>query len=605
MRANGDSSKKVTDIYMNTMEQAIGECKMSTDVRKDGLRISGARVLEPDGESKRHGYPIEWLEKIVHAEIVVGNHVAMTVDSAVMLTENVFIVRPAELRDSRGRREVRDEDLRFWGLLALGEIAMTRDTIGDWLFWMSVDGQWETLLPMRAYGDDSRHGAGYAGLAWAAEQLGLGMILRTDATVVDEDVWTLDADADRLVKSHSDGTEYFRKIVTPAHSEQIVKLQREAFGELAFDGIAMTTAYLLLPARSQRYVLLEDDGGSGKTSWMHAFSSTWPGVACEKLSIDSLAKDGFTAGSALVPALGKTAAFCEEAGTVSRQIGTKLAELSTGSTFELRFGNSIAESRFIQLKLVIATNSVDDLDSSAPAVARRRSIVPMKSLHDEAWWRAPAGFSWSGNASRHAVIFGADGMNAMAAEGVRIYIQRDGVWPDAEATISRLSPAALEAIQDLLDRISDSPASNGEPITLEETYSSWPSSVKNSGYRRRIRTELKKVAGIGSVRVRLRDGSRVRVPAVTDAAKLNALATEYGEKIDEETTDRFEKIVADQRFDEHSTEEIKKIQEKLAQSAVERGWRSPSFDDVQRAWQDHHTEGADWYVSWAFNSLQW
>ena len=128
--------------------------------------------------------------------------------------------------------------------------------------------------------------------------------------------------------------------------------------------------------------------------------------------------------------------------------------------------------------------------------------------------------------------------------------------------------------------------------------------MKNAGYRRRIRTELKKVAGIGSVRVRMKDGSRVRVPVVTDAAKTNAIAEEYGEKIDEAMNRKFENIVK-QGSDEPSTDELKTIQQEVIRSAIDSGWRSPSLDEVKKAWQEHHTEGEDWYVAWACNSLQW
>ena len=268
---------------------------------------------------------------------------------------------------------------------------------------------------------------------------------------------------------------------------------------------------------------MEDSGGSGKTSWIHAFCHTWPGLATMGMDTSAMAAGAFAEGNALVPLIGKSVAFSDESSRITEKMFRSLAALSTGALKTVRYGSGIAEQKFFKIKIVIASNSLDDLDDAFDAVARRRVIIPMSKEHDEAWWRGVSP-SWSSAACMHDEVFSQASMHAMAIDGILTYTARHGVFPDAVSSMTALTPSARDAVSEIMDAWAILiPEVGRELMPVSELA---PDDTR--GVRRSIRMEVEKVMGIGESRIS-RDGVRVRYLVVKDPSRFHAVCSRYGD----------------------------------------------------------------------------
>ena len=395
----------------------------------------------------------------------------------------------------------------FWGRLVIGRIAVSDS---GYRAYQRLGGGWMEVSPSESYGDLHDGGRGYRSLIFIARELGVARVISDTLIVIDGDV-------------HGNGEgEPALEISRPERFDAIKRLQEEAFGD-AFESLAASQAYLVLPdARSQQILLLEDDGGSGKTSWMDAFTRAYPSIAAESLDLHALAGSGFSAGNALVGVIGKSVAFVDEAGSVSMKDFPALAALSTGCEKTVRFGGGLAERHRFSLKIVIAANQSDGLDGELEAVSRRVVRVPIEKLHDQAWWEAPAeGFD---GMTRWDVIFSKEGMDTLTIAGVKVFERCGRKIPSASR--SKLKTLSQEARETLQELIGHEHAQYGTCV-----FAGFEDGVKSMNIlkrselakglgrveRKRVLSELESICGIGSRVVATRRYSTSSEPVSTTA----------------------------------------------------------------------------------------
>lgn len=441
------------------------------------------------------------------------------------VAENAFIDLPP-----RGT-PVQPALARFWGRLVSGSLAVSCHA-GTYEVYEKSGRGWRATTPAIAYGDMRDQGFGYRTAIWAVRALQLGR--QIDPTAITTYSQSAEEHADgkgiwHATERRADSTMTATPatIVRPPQGiEFLLDLQREAFGE-AFESLAMAQAYLLDPSRrAQHIILLEDAGGSGKTSWMHAFSRAYPGVAAEDLDISALSHGGFEAGSALTAAIGRRVGLVDESASVSMKSFAPLAALSTGTTRTVRFGGGVVERHHFELKIVIASNAADDLDSRLGAVSRRIIRVPMQAVHNRTWWEHSIkddanseglmNQSWS-LGSRWDAIFSTEGMDAMTTEGERLLDAANGVLRQGQSILTHLSQDAQEVLADLEPRLYRDVfyCDDNEPMRAATAISD-----------RKIARELKSIAGIGSTVVSIH-GKSTRVLGIVDAVAYNRICEQY------------------------------------------------------------------------------
>jgi len=425
-----------------------------------------------------------------------------------------------EIQEPDNRTGIRNFMAAFWGRLAMGILRVSISYDGEYNFWEKKSSSWVGISPTRVYGDDKTMGKIYQSMAWACIQLGVARMLHTDRICIDNENFSVNSNS-HLV-SDGDGESYI-SVHTPAHMAERVTLLKNAFGS-AYEALSMTQAYLLLPERSQKFILMEDEGGSGKTSWIQAFCNTWPGVAARGLDASSLSGGSFAEGNALVPLIGKSVAFSDESGSIDAKIFRSLAALSTGAMKTVRYGSGIAEQRFFKIKIVIASNSLDELDSGMTAVSRRRVVVPMHAVHTERWWRGAAP-AWSNAACMHDEVFSSDSMHAMAIDGIHTYDTMGGKFPAAVSAMTALTPRARDAMADIMDTWCYITPEKGRFLA---PLSEWPDTESTRGGKRKIRMEVCALMGIREGRGTDDAGNRVRGLIVEDPEKFHMVCSRYG-----------------------------------------------------------------------------
>lgn len=470
-----------------------------------------ARII-PDEESFTHGYDINLINELMRLRIrEVRNHEYSS--AYIPVSDN------AEIQQPEPRTGVKPFMARFWGRLVMGglHVSMSDDA---YEFWEVKNDSWYGISPTLVYGDDKLLGRTYAGMAWAAIQLGITYPISKYIISIDGRNKTVSPNS-ALVDANGNA-DAFISVSTPDHYIERIALLKEAFGG-AYTALSMAQAYLLLPERSQRFILMEDAGGSGKTSWIHAFCHTWPGLATMGMDTSAMAAGAFAEGNALVPLIGKSVAFSDESSRITEKTFRALAALSTGALKTVRYGSGIAEQKFFKIKMVIASNSLDDLDNDFDSVARRKVIIPMSKEHSESWWRGESP-SWSNAACMHDEIFSQASMHAMAIDGIHTYTYRHGVFPDAVSSMTALTPAARDAMSDIMDIWSIlTPEVGRELIPVSELA---PDDTRGS--RRSIRMEVEKVMGVGEARISC-DGTRTRYLVVKDPTRFHAVCSRYGD----------------------------------------------------------------------------
>lgn len=473
-------------------------------------KVQDMRII-PDEESFTRGYDINLINELMRLRIrEVRNHDYS--NSCIPVSDN------AEIQAPEIRTGIKPFMARFWGRLVVGglHVSMSDDTYD---FWEVKNSSWYGISPTLVYGDDKSLGKTYAAMAWAAIQLGITQPISKEIISIDGKNMTI-TPSSTLAEANSNA-DAFITVSTPAHYTERVALLKEAFGG-AYTALSMAQAYLLLPERSQKFILMEDSGGSGKTSWIHAFCHTWPGLATMGMDTSAMSAGAFAEGNALVPLIGKSVAFSDESSRITEKIFRSLAALSTGALKTVRYGSGIAEQKFFKIKIVIASNSLDGLDDDFDAVARRKVIIPMSKEHDESWWRGESP-SWSSAACMHDEVFSQASMHAMAIDGISTYTNLHGEFPDDASSMNALTPAARDAMSDIID--------SWDILTPETGMALMPVSElapdEPRGVRRSIRMEIEKIMGVGEARISC-DGIRVRYLVVKDPARFNAVCSRYG-----------------------------------------------------------------------------
>lgn len=425
-----------------------------------------------------------------------------------------------EIQEPDARTGVKNFMAAFWGRLAMGILRISIGYDGEYNFYEKKSSSWIGISPTRIYGDDKNLGKSYQSMAWACIQLGLASILYTDRICIDNKNFYVDSNSH--IVSADDG-ECYISVNTPDHMKERIALLKNAFGS-AYEALSMTQAYLLLPERSQKFILMEDEGGSGKTSWISAFTNTWPGVAAMGFDTAALGGGSFAEGNALVPLIGKSVAFSDEAGEVNSKIFRSLAALSTGAMKTVRYGSGIAEQRFFKIKIVIASNTLDDLDSGMAAVARRKVVIPMHAVHSESWWRGAAP-SWSNAACMHDEVFSHESMHAMAIDGIKTYDSMCGKFPVAVSSMTALTPRARDAMADIMDTWCWLTPDKGRFLV---SINDWPDTESTRADKRKIRMEVCAIMGLHEGRGIDDDGNRVRGLIIDDPEKFHIVCARYG-----------------------------------------------------------------------------
>ena len=465
----------------------------------------------PDDEFFIKGYDMGVLRELLELRM-------NTVNTYQYSPSYIPVSMDAEIETPRPHSAVNNSYAKFWGRIVAGCMYICDDE-QSYSFYEKDELSWREISPIRVYGDDKSLGRVYQSIGWMAIRLHIAHTIRKDAISIDGENFTVNA-LSHLV--HADAGTCYVSVHTPDHMNERIKLLKEAFGD-AYTSLSMAQAYLLLPERAQKFILMEDSGGSGKTSWMHAFCSTWPGIATMGLDTSAMEGGSFSQGNALVPLIGKEVAFADESRKITEKTFTSLAALSTGAVRTVRYGSGIAEQRGFHVKIVIASNSIDGLDDELDAVSRRKIIIPMTKIHDESWWRGPSP-AWSDKASMHDEIFSHESMHALAIDGIHTYDIMCGEFPQAVSKMTYLSPAARDAMADIMDTWSILTPTKGRCLT---PLAEWPETESTRIGKRRIRQEVEAVMGVSESRV-LVDGERVRALVVDDPEKFHAVCARYG-----------------------------------------------------------------------------
>lgn len=176
------------------------------------------------------------------------------------------------------------------------------------------------------------------------------------------------------------------RIITPNDYDKRIKLAQDAFGADNEQALAMALFESAAPTQNVHVFIIEDNGGTGKTTLFRGIGSTLkPFIAF--ISVDNLAGSPFDRGVEFAKTEGKKIVLSDESQKLNEKIAGELRKLTTGAAVVARYGNGRSKQVWCECKVWIASNYDDDIDDSLKANDRRIIRLSINGNKTDAWWK--------------------------------------------------------------------------------------------------------------------------------------------------------------------------------------------------------------------------
>lgn len=247
------------------------------------------------------------------------------------------------------------------------------------------------------------------------DAIGLGNEI-LDAVNIDKQTLQVDSSQLGYRKLESNDKKVRLDAEKPDDYDDRLELVKNTYGERNLDLIAFSTFVLLGPIDKELIVAINDEGGSGKTTFLNALKAFDKNFTTDFTDIDLLkSKNGFDKGSAMANLEGKKTLLIDEASSLDRTVGNLLKVIASGATQQIRKGNSLTYTAWIKCKVLICTN--EDYDFLGINAINRR-VLRIRFTNDKStdWWY---GKTWTGK-TRHDEIMDARTVSSLMVRGKSI-----------------------------------------------------------------------------------------------------------------------------------------------------------------------------------------
>ncbi|NMM97493.1 primase-helicase family protein [Bifidobacterium olomucense] len=158
-------------------------------------------------------------------------------------------------------------------------------------------------------------------------------------------------------------------------------------GQRPFDLLCMSLVWPMVCQNDEGgYVLMSDDGGTGKSMFVKGFTRMFHSIAASGIKLNELMKGGFEAGLQYMNLMGKDYAIVEEAEKVTSDCMPPLNELTTGNMQIARWHGG-SQAFWCHVLVILTTNKPDEMPDINAVGRRRVTITLQKSPTEE--WHAP------------------------------------------------------------------------------------------------------------------------------------------------------------------------------------------------------------------------
>ncbi|KAA8832003.1 hypothetical protein EMO89_00295 [Bifidobacterium tissieri] len=205
-----------------------------------------------------------------------------------------------------------------------------------------------------------------------------------DVLYMEQDDSAYEMEGNYIIRRSLQPNEVPLTVIPKVKSGTAERILAPLIGKRAFDALSMLFGYTNI-AEPQGYIILADDGGTGKSTILKSFCKTFEGRSTSiTLSNLCMRNDSFSNGVEYARLEGKSIAFADEVEDLDQAKVAGLNNISTGSEQPGRFGGGRVRPVQVQAWLFIATNEPDSLPCK-DATERRRTIIRLNKSGDEAW----------------------------------------------------------------------------------------------------------------------------------------------------------------------------------------------------------------------------
>lgn len=235
--------------------------------------------------------------------------------------------------------------------------------------------------------------------------------------------YTISFIGNTIIKNEiNDKKVFLNAVIKPNDYYQRIKICKKLYSNLDALSMMLFESVSLFPR--QHIFILCDDGGSGKTSLMEAFSKAYP-LIVSGVTVQTLTGGSYEKGSAMAIIADKRVVFADEGGSIDNSSLQVLGAISTGLRDIARYGEGRREQIYVKAIPIIATNVMPNYDSIS-AFKRRTIIITNDAVDSSYWWKIIK----SKNITVHDYIQQKETIDSMIFYGMKLFESTQGNYSD-------------------------------------------------------------------------------------------------------------------------------------------------------------------------------